>query len=162
MSTREARPASRWKGLLAAALAAAPGFAHAQILDLVYERTVMTAADARCGLFAPEISAALAAGREQSRGAALRAGVAAAALRGVDQSAREKAAATDCASPELALAAARVRNAFAGFTHVQRIDYPGEVAGWRADRTGPQAVRWRLAQQTRFGADRMTFGLAGR
>src|ERR1700758_2248360 len=80
-STRKARPASRWMGLLGVALAASPGFAHAQILDLVYERTVMTAADARCDLFTPEISAALAAAQAQAHGAALRAGAAPDAVR---------------------------------------------------------------------------------
>ena len=147
---------------MGAALAVLPGFAHAQILDLVYERTVMTTADARCGLFTPEVSAALAAGQAQARGAALRAGAAADDLRALEQRARDKGDRVDCGSSDLALAAGRVRNAFAGFSRLQRIDYPGEVAGWRADRTGPGAIRWRLAQDTRFGPDRMTFGLAGR
>jgi hypothetical protein len=149
-------------GLLCAAFAASPGLAHAQVLDLVYERTVMIAADQRCSLFAPEVSAALAAAQAQSRGAALRAGASAQALDGVEGRARRKAAATDCASPDLALAAERVRDAFAGFARLQRISYPGDTAPWRADRTGLGAIRWRLAQETRFGPDRMTFGLAGR
>ena len=161
-STRKARPASRWMGLLGAALAAAPGFAHAQVLDLVYERTVMTAADARCGLFLPEVSAALAAAQAQAHGAALRAEVSVQALRALEQRARDKATAIDCTSADLATAAGRVRNAFAGYSLLQRISYPGEVAGWRADRTGPREIRWRLAQEVRFGPDRMTFGLAGR
>jgi hypothetical protein len=45
-------------GLLGAVVATAPGYAHAQILDLVYERTVMTVADRRCSLFTPDVSAA--------------------------------------------------------------------------------------------------------
>jgi hypothetical protein len=149
-------------GLLGAALAASPDFAHAQILDLVFERTVMTAADERCRLFAPEISAALAAAQVQAHGAALRAGTSPQNLRSVEQRARSRAAATGCASPDLALAAGRVRTGFAGYSRLQRIDYPGEIANWRADRTGVGAIRWRLAQEARFGADRMTFGLAGR
>jgi hypothetical protein len=149
-------------GLLGAALAASPGFAHGQILDLVYERTVMIAADGRCGLFTPDISAALAAALAQARGAALRSGAAPEALRGVEERARENAAAIACGSSELGTAATRVRGAFAGFTRVQRIDYPGELAVWRADRSGAHETRWRLAQEARFGADRMTFGLAGR
>jgi hypothetical protein len=149
-------------GLLGAALAASPGFAHARILDLVFERTVMIAADERCGLFTPEISAALAAARVQAHDAALRAGISPDSLKSVERRARDRAAGTDCASPDLALAAGRVRSGFAGFSRLQRIDYPGEVAGWRADRTGVGAIRWRLAQEARFGADRMTFGLAGR
>jgi hypothetical protein len=161
-STRKARPASRWLGLLGAALAVSPGFAHAQILDLVYERTVMTAADARCGLFAPEISSALAAAQAQAHGAALRAGASPEALRAVERRARDKGDSVGCASPDVAAASNRVRKAFAGYSHIQRISYPGEVAAWRADRTGSGAIRWRLAQEARFGQDRMTFGLAGR
>jgi hypothetical protein len=149
-------------GLLGAALAVSPGFAHAQILDLVYERTVITAADERCGLFSPEVSSALAAAQAQAHGAALRAGASAEVLRSLERRARDKGLGADCASPALGAAAGRARNAFAGFSRLERIDYPGEVAGWRADRSGPGAIRWRLAQETRFGADRMTFGLAGR
>jgi hypothetical protein len=149
-------------GVFAAALAASPGLAGARTLDLVYERTVMTAADARCGLFAPEISAALAAAQAQAHGAALRAGARPEALARLESRARDRAADVACTSPDLSLAAARVRSGFAGFARLQRIDYPGEIAGWRADRTGPDAIRWRLAQDARFGPDRMTFGLAGR
>lgn len=150
-------------GLLGAAVVAAPpGFAHAQVLDLVYERTVMTAADERCGLFAPEITAALAAAQAQARGAALRGGADPKALNALERRAQNQGWSANCRSGDLAVAAGRVRSAFAGFARLQRIDYPGEIAGWRADRTGPGAIRWRLAQQSRFGADQMTFGLAGR
>jgi hypothetical protein len=161
-STRKARPAFRWMGLLGAVLAASPGLAHAQILDLVYERTVMTVADGRCDLFTPELSAALAAARIQARGVALRDGVTSETVQAVERRAADKAASVACGSRDLAVAAARVRDAFAGFARLQRLDYPGELAGWRADRTGLGAIRWRLAQQVRFGPDRMTFGLAGR
>ena len=149
-------------GLLGVALAASPGFAHARVLDLVYERTVMTAADARCGLFAPEVSAALAASQVQARGAALRAGADPQDLRSIERQARDKAEGSDCASRDIAIAAARVRDAFAGYARMQRINYPGEMAGWRADRTGMGMIRWRLAQEARFGRDHVTFGLAGR
>src|SRR5687768_16590593 len=71
---RNARPASRWMGLLGAALAAAPGLAYGQPVDLFYERTVMSVADERCQLFTPDVSAALAAATAQARGAALRGG----------------------------------------------------------------------------------------
>jgi hypothetical protein len=143
-------------------LAASPGFAHAQALDLVYERTVMAAADGRCGLFTPEVSAALAAARVQARGAALRSGATSDTVRSVELRANAKASAANCNDPGLTAAATRVRNGFAGFARLQRIDYPGEIAGWRADRTGPGSIHWRLAQDVRFGPDRMVFGLAGR
>ena len=149
-------------GLLGAALAVLPGSGHAQILDLVYERTVMATADARCGLFAPDISAALAAAQAQARGAALRSGQPAETLAAVEQRARARASNAACASPDMNAAASRVRAAFAGYAHIQRLSYPGDQAGWSADRTGPGLNRWRLLQEARFGADRLRFGLAGR
>ncbi|MFN3511441.1 MAG: hypothetical protein ACK41C_00205 [Phenylobacterium sp.] len=160
---RPARPACRWAGVFAgAALAALPAAAAAQALDLFYERTVMSAADARCGLFEPGVRDALAAGRVQARGAALRAGADAGALTEAEARARRQAAALPCASPELAREAARIREAFAGFARIERMTYPGDVAEWRADRGAGRAVRWRLQQSARFGPDRMIFGLAGR
>jgi hypothetical protein len=150
-------------GLLGAAtMAASPGFAHAQLMDLVYERTAMTAANERCDLFSPEISAALAAAQAQARSAALRAGADPKALSARERQAQSTGGSSNCRSPELTASAERVRSAFAGYARIQRIDYPGEIAGWRADRTGLGAIRWRLAQQVRFGDDQMTFGLAGR
>src|SRR5438128_10711496 len=105
-SRRSAKPASRWVGLLVSAGVAAPGLARAQPVDLYFERAVMAAADARCGLFTPEISAALAASAAQARGAALRAGAAPEQLRETGQAARAKAAAAVCGSPDLRTAAA--------------------------------------------------------
>jgi hypothetical protein len=58
--------------------------------------------------------------------------------------------------------AARVQQAFSGYARVTRMTYPGHAADWRADRGSGKAARWRLAQDTAFGGDRMTFGLAGR
>ncbi len=148
-------------GVWIAALAAVPGLARSQPEDLFYERTVMTAADARCGLFAPAIGAALAASTAQARGAALRAGRPEADLRALERTARAKVAAVSCASPDIALAAGRVKTAFSGFARITRLTYPGDVAPWLADREG-RVSSWRLIQETRFGADRMAFGLAGR
>lgn len=162
-STRiNARPASRWMGLLGAALAVAPCVAHAQPLDLFYERTVMTAAGSRCGLFPPDLSRALSAAAAQARGAALRAGSSAEDLARVEAVARQRAAAADCRSQDVAIAANRVRQAFAGFSRVNRLSYPGDVASWQADRYVSASNPWRLKQDTAFGPDRMSFGLAGR
>jgi hypothetical protein len=55
-----------------------------------------------------------------------------------------------------------VRDAFSGYARMTRITYPGDQAGWQADRANGQALRWRLKQETRFGADSLAFGLAGR
>ena len=150
-------------GLAAAGgLLAAPGVSTAGAADLFYERTVMTAADARCGLFEPQIAAALAAGQAQARGAAIRAGAGKDTLARIERRARAKASAADCRSGDLQLAADRVRDAFAGYSQLARMTYPGEMAEWRADRAAGTAARWRLQQSTRFGWDQMTFGLAGR
>lgn len=148
-------------GLLCTVLVAAPGLAHAQAQDLFYERTVMSVADQRCGLFAPEVGAALAAAAAQARGAALRAGVSAETLRGVERGARATASRADCGSKDIAVAAQRVRGAFSGFSKMTRLSYPGDLAGWQADRNVTRQARWRLVQQASVGTDRMSFGLAG-
>jgi hypothetical protein len=148
-------------GLLVVAGVAAPGLARAQPADLYYERAVMAAADARCGLFAPEISAALASAAVQARGAALRAGVSPEALKTAERTAQVKAAQAPCGSPDIATAAARVKAAFSGYARITRLTYAGDVAGWRADRDSGRTARWRLAQDRAFGADRLTFGIAG-
>ena len=148
-------------GLLWGALALSPGGAKAQPADLFYERAVMSAADLRCGLFAPDVAAALAAATAQARGAALRAGTAPDVLIQAEKTARARAGAADCRSPDVTTAAARVRTAFAGYAKLTRLTYAGDVAGWAADRNLYRTARWRLSQETSFGDDRMAFGLAG-
>lgn len=148
------------RGLAALAIAA-PGMAHADSLELFYERSVMTAADARCGLFAEPIAAALAASRAQARGAAMRAGTDPAALTATDQRAQQAAARVACDSSDMLTAANRVRTAFEGYAKISRMSYPGDVAEWRADRSRTKTARWRLSQTTTFGQDQMVFGLVG-
>src|SRR5690606_12659789 len=132
-------------------------------LDQFYERSVMTAADARCGLFAEPVAAALAAGQAQARGAALRAGVAPETLSAAAQRARQAADRAACDSSDRDLAAARVRSAFEGYAKRGAMTYRSDLAEWRAERSGPgPAARWRLSQSAGFGADRVVFGLAGR
>jgi hypothetical protein len=160
---KSARPRRTWIGFaLAAGLSAAPALAAAAPLDLFYERTVMTEANARCGLFEPAIGAALNAGRAQARGAALRSGVDKATLVTIRERAERKVAAQSCGSADLALAAQRVRDAYAGYAQMSRMTYPGDVSRWEADRASGKAARWRLQQSVAFGPDRMIFGLAGR
>ncbi len=149
-------------GLLWGALALSPAVAHAQPADLFYERAVMSAADQRCGLFAPEVGAALAAATAQARGAALRAGTSGEVLRQTERMAQARAATADCRSSDIQTAAARVRSAFSGFAKLTRLTYAGDVAGWQADRNIYRSARWQLSQDTSFGADRMAFGLIGK
>ena len=149
--------------ILGAALVAAPAMACAASLDLVYERTVMTAADGRCGLFAAPVRTALEAARVQARGAALRASVDPSNLAATELRAKSRAATVPCDSPDLKLAADRVRQGFDGYAKLIRMDYPGDQAVWRADRSSSvAAARWRLAQDVRTDGQRMMFGLAGR
>ncbi len=149
--------------ILGAWLAAAPGLANAGSLDLFYERTVMTAADSKCGLFTPQVGSALAAARAQARGAAQRAGADKAKLAQTEQRAWSKVQSTPCESRDIAVAAGRVRDAFEGYARLIRMDYPGDQSIWRADRSSSAtAVRWRLAQDQSPAGDRMVFGLAGR
>lgn len=149
-------------GLLWGVLALSPAAAHAQPADLFYERAVMSAADQRCGLFAPEVSAALAAATAQARGAALRAGSTGEVLRRTERTAQAKAAAADCRSADIQTAAARVKSAFSGFAKMTRLTYAGDVASWQADRNIYRTARWQLSQETSFGPDRMAFGLIGK
>ena len=158
---RSARPASRWIGLSVLALLGAPDLARAGPADLFHERTTISAAGERCGLFSANVAAALSAAVVQARGAALRAGVDENTLNLVEHDARTRGGRADCKAPLTQASAQRVRNAFAGFTKLTRLSYPGEVADWRADRTPAKDIRWRLVQEARFGDDRLTFGLAG-
>lgn len=149
-------------GCLGLALVALPGWASAQPADLFFERMVMSAVDDRCRLFTPGVSAALAAGAEQARGAALRAGAEPRALKAMELEARNRAAGFDCRSSTVANAAARVQSAFAGYQRIQRMTYRGDLTEWRADRGLGRAARWRLSQSAAFGSNQMIFGLAGR
>lgn len=148
-------------GLLGAAVVVAPAVARAQPLDLFYERTVMQVAGERCGLFSPDIAQALAAAAAQARGAALRAGTTSATIEATENMARIRVSRTDCRSPDMTIAAARVRQAFAGYSRLSRLSYPGDVGVWQADRVGGPGDPWRLRQAVAFGPDRMSFGLAG-
>lgn len=148
-------------GLWGLALVTAPGTAFAQPTDLFVERTATIVAGERCALFTPGVAAALAASAQQARGAALRGGSDIKTLAALERDARYRAARLDCRSPQVINAAIRVRAAFSDYQRITRMSYPGDVADWRADRGSGRAARWRLAQDTRFGADRMTFGLAG-
>jgi hypothetical protein len=132
-------------------------------LDLYYERTLMSAAGARCGLFTPELASALEAAAAQARSAALRGGVTSAQLDGARSRAGIVAGATPCASKDLATAAGRVRSAFEGYSRFMRLDLPGDVAAWRAERRAPSdSAGWRLSQASSISGAPLIFGLAGR
>jgi len=146
----------------AGALAYAAGSAATPAADLYYQRAVMTAADGACRLFAPDIGAALMASKAQARSAALRSGVDAANLAGVESRAGAAVSAAGCRSGDIAAAAQRVRTAFEGYAHLDHMDFPGELDAWAADRPAADgASHWRVSQHDRFGWDEMLFGVVG-
>jgi len=148
---------------LAAALFAAPALAHADALGAYYERSVMTAANQRCGLFTPDLASALATAQAQARGAALRSGATGGALVQLVERARGRADAVACTSPDIIKAADRVRGAFEGFSRLQRMNFPGETSDWMANRSASRlGPVWKLSQTARFGDAGLVFGLAGK
>ncbi|WP_292105724.1 hypothetical protein [Brevundimonas sp.] len=143
-------------GLAVAALCG--GAAHAGADRLYYERSLMLAADARCGLFEPQVRAALDVSAHQARGAALRAGATSDELANTGARAVLRARTADCASDDLTTAAARVRDGFAGWRRTARMTFPGERQDWSADRTRYGRDAWRLSQTGRFRSAPVTFG----
>ncbi|MFC3079900.1 hypothetical protein ACFODL_17495 [Phenylobacterium terrae] len=141
---------------------AVAGAASAAPLDILSERALMSAANARCGLFEPQVAATLEAGQAQARGDALRAGASAAQVAAAQADARRRAAALPCDAPQIRAAAARVRSAYEAYARIERMTYRGEVGDWRADRGLSARPRWRLAQTTAIGGRPAVFGLAGR
>jgi hypothetical protein len=116
--------------------------------ELLYERTLMSTAGARCHLFTPQIASALQASMEQARGAALRAGGSETQIDAAQMRARAKAASVACSNPDLQLAATRVRQAFDGYAQLIRMTFKGVFSEWRAERPHParKEMRWALLQ----------------
>lgn len=143
------------------AVAAPLGAWAAHPSNVYYERSLMSAAGARCSLFTPGVAAALEAGAQQARGAALRSGMAMNDLKQVRARALAKAAAVACDSNDLTIAAGRVRSAFQAWAKLTKMTFPGEHAPWYADRSTYRSAQWRLYQTGRAGAAPATFGIAG-
>lgn len=158
-------PRNRRAAALTGALVLAAGLAGdaaAAPLDVLSERALMSAAHARCGLFDPQVAAALAAGQAQARGQALRAGASDAQVAAAEAEARRRAAAQPCSAPDIRAAAGRVRSAYEAYARLDRMTYPGELSAWRADRGSSARPRWRLAQSAAIAGRPAVFGLAGR
>ncbi len=148
---------------VAALTAVAGPAAAASALDLYYERSLMVAANGRCRLFDAQLGAALDASAAQARGAALRSGAEEAVVAQVRRRAQGRAESVACRSRDLALAAGRVRQAFEGYSRLQRMTYLGQKAAWQADRAASAVeATWRLSQGSAAGRDPMMFGLAAR
>lgn len=147
--------------LLAVATLVAPASAFAGPADTYYERAFVVAADARCNLFQPELARALTAATAQARGAALRSGVAAADLTDVAYRAGARAGSVACADPQLAVVKDRVDGAFAGWTRLPRMTFPGDRFDWVANRAAYKRPTWRLHQASQVGSSPVAFGYAG-
>lgn len=116
----------------APAAAAATGWT----LDKVYaERMAMRVADQRCKLFAASVASALLMGEVQARNAVLRSGRDASQLADLAGVAVQRGSTVPCRDPALVTEAAHIRAAFSGYSRIQRLDFPGGAASWKADRT---------------------------
>jgi hypothetical protein len=134
-----------------------------EILERVYERRLMSAADARCRLFTKDLAKALEAAALQARGAALRAGAAPQEIRAAEARADGRALALACGDGDLLKAAARVRDAFKGYADLRRLSLPGTLGAWEADRRpqpSPGGPAWRLVEYGRGPDAALAAGLA--
>ncbi|WP_050762476.1 hypothetical protein [Brevundimonas subvibrioides] len=146
--------------MIGAVMALSPVLASAEGGGTYYDRTFVLAADQKCGLFRGPVAGALNAATLQSRGAALRGGVAEATLNATAARARYRAARVDCANPELTTVRDRVAHAFAGWQRIPRMDFIGDRATWTADRVRREDAAWRLVQPSVVGASPVRFGLS--
>ena len=147
---------------LALAAGALPAWAESAA-ELYYERAVMSAAGARCGLFGPDIAAALASSQVQARNAALRAGTSGVDLDAALERANSRAGTAACNGQDVKTAADRVRKAFKAYAALPAMTFPGANADWRAVRnTSVLNSAWSLSQSATAGQDRMIFGLSGK
>jgi hypothetical protein len=128
---------------------------------LLYERTLMDAAGRRCGLFAPDVAAALAAAKAQARGAALRAGDSPAAVAATQARALARAGEADCRSAGLRTAAERVRDAFQSYSQLYVMRFPGPRSAWRAERPSgaAKAPPWSLVEALPGSGGWILFGM---
>jgi hypothetical protein len=137
------------------------GAALADAAERYYERSFVLAAHERCRLFQPGVTAALTAAALQARGAALRAGLGEPTVAATGGRARQRAARTACDEADLKRVKARVEDGFAGWMRTTRMAFPGDSAGWNADRFAITRPGWRLVQSGRSGAAVVKVGLAG-
>lgn len=136
----------RWGviALMSFGLAAAPAVAGPS--EVYFERSLIAAANARCGLFDAATARALDAGAAQAHGAALRAGANEAHLTDQTIRARARASQIACDDAELATVAGRVRSAFSAWVRMPRMEFPGERSDWQVERSAYASQSWRLRQ----------------
>ena len=133
-------------------------------LDKVYaERTAMRVADQRCKLFAPSVASALLMGEVQARNAVLRSGRDPAELGQIVEIAVQRGSTISCRDPALITEAGHVRTAFSSYARLQRLDFPGGAASWKADRTvlstRVEGGRWALTTAAVRASASLRFGV---
>ena len=141
-------------------LAMTPLNAWADASQTFYERSFVLAVHEKCRLFTPGVAAALTAATRQARGAALRGGGSDRDLSAAAARARSRAGAVSCADPDLAIVRGRVDHAFAGWSRMPRMTFPGGRADWLASRATYDTPTWALKQEGITGASPVTFGYA--
>ncbi len=143
---------------------APPAAAAGWSLDKVFaERTAMRVADQRCKLFAPSVASALLMGEVQARNAVLRSGRDAADVAQIVEIAVQRGSSISCRDPALITEAGHIRSAFSSYAKVQRLDFPGGTASWKADRTvlstRVEGGRWALTTAAVRSTSSLHFGV---
>lgn len=121
------------------------------------ERRGLVEADAHCGLFSPEMTAALQAGATQARGALLRSGWSTTQVGELESAVVAAAHARACNDQRTLSAAADARTGFANWINAASMDFAGGDRGWTARRLAA-ADGWRL-RQTIAGPIAASFGV---
>ena len=124
--------------------------------DAYLERSFIAAIDDRCALFGGAERAALDAARYQARNALLRGGVAPATVNASRERATGAAADAACDDSEILGLADHVSAAFAAYSALRTMEFPGSEYDWFADRSPIAAGQGWAALQTA----RVDFGLA--
>lgn len=144
-----------------AALADATAVARPAPTGPWYDRSFVLAANQKCRLFTPVVTAALTTATLQARGAAVRQGATPDDLAASAGRAASKAAQTPCDDPQLTMVRTRVAQAFAGWADTPRMTFPGAKAVWYGDRYALVGPGWRLKQTVQTGQAPVSFGLVG-
>jgi hypothetical protein len=126
-----------------------------------YDRSLVLAANQKCGLFVPAVTGALTSAALQARGVAVRQGATPDDLAAAAGRAVAKVNQISCDDPQLAMVKGRVTTAFAGWAETPRMTFPGEASNWYGDRYALVAPGWRLKQTVRTGQAPVSFGLVG-
>lgn len=126
-----------------------------------HERSLVLAANDRCGLFQPAVELALRAAALQTRGVLLRAGVETPAVGAIASRARREAGSLSCSDPALRERTERIVHAFDRWGRAARLEFPASRASWRVDRFQRSETGWRLVQDSQVGRSPVRFGLAG-